>query len=179
MGQSQRTSRSPVITCCIQTGTEKTEVECGWQEGHQRSHEKTLGVETSRSSVAPTVAKKRRRRLRQEPRRILLARNCRKRHQGYGSSRAARGSVVHSSRATACGASAPTCDLYFWFSWRPTLTQVGSPYPYKVGGQPVAGKVVPKPFATREDLSLRMPYLASARDAHLTGHNRRPLQQIP
>jgi hypothetical protein len=53
MGQSQRTSRSPVITCCFQTGTEKAEVERGWQEGHQRSYEKTLGVETSRSSVAP------------------------------------------------------------------------------------------------------------------------------
>jgi hypothetical protein len=58
MGQSQRTSRSPVITCCFQTGTEKTEVECGWQEGHQRSHEKTLGVETSRSSVATANRRK-------------------------------------------------------------------------------------------------------------------------
>ena len=53
MGQSQRTSRDPVITCCFQTDKAKTEAERGWQEGHQRSHEKTLGVETSRSSVAP------------------------------------------------------------------------------------------------------------------------------
>jgi len=58
MGQSQTTSRTPVITCCFQTGAEKTEVECGWQEGHQRSHEKALGVETSRSSEATANRRK-------------------------------------------------------------------------------------------------------------------------
>ena len=95
MGQSQRTSRSPVITCCFQTGTEKTEVECGWQEGHQRSHEKTLGGETSRSSVAladcgkKTAAKAPTR----TAKNTAGKKTAEKGTEGYGSSRNTRGSI--------------------------------------------------------------------------------------
>jgi hypothetical protein len=149
MGQSQRTSRSPVITCRFRTGTEKTEVECGWQEGHQRSYEKTLGGETSRSSVAPADCGKENGGEGSDKNReeYCWQETAEKGTEGYESSRTALGSVDHSSRATACGASAPTCDLnhnfavwqgyglYFWFSWCPTLTQVWSPYPDKVGGE--------------------------------------------
>jgi hypothetical protein len=116
-----------------------------------------VGVETSRSSVArPTVAKKRRRRLRQEPRSILLARNCRKRHRRLWKQphcpRLSRPLVA----SYGLRASAPTC-LYFWFSWCPTLTQVGSPYPDKVGGKNQwLERWFLNPSRPREDLSLRL-----------------------
>ena len=49
MGQDQRRRRTGVIARRAQTDKANTKVECGRQEGHQRSHEEALGVETGRS----------------------------------------------------------------------------------------------------------------------------------